>query len=629
MRKILFSISLTILLLIGGVHVRAQEAARAKIISVNADSFPEITALLDIYGPDGKFLSNVDATNIMVLEDGQAIPITALNEQEIGAQIVVAINPSPPMDTQDAFGISRYDQMLDVLRFWAEKRPLQPQDKLSLVSTAGPLLVNASPSEWHNSFVSYQPNARTSVPSLQSLSFAIDLLEGESNAQQGMKRSILFITSHLPDQSSVDTLEALTERANLLNTQINVWMLDSEEYFPHFSTNALKSMALQSGGDYFAFSGVETLPNPETYFSHLRHLYTFTYQSRLATAGTHRVSAKVQFGETNILSEDHSFSVDIQAPNAFLLSPPAHLVRQAPDDDPYNTEALAPTEESIEFLIEFPDGHSRPIQRATLFVDEEKVAEITSPPFEKFIWDISNYSASGEHSIQIEVEDSLGLTRMSLGVPLTLTVIQPPTGILAFFGRNGSLLTLGVVAFAGLFLVAILLVGGRRSLQRFIERRKEKTASHDPLTQPIPLAEEGENKKGLLKGFVRQPKLAKALAYLTRLDSNNEAVTGKPIPLTDEEMSLGADPVKVTFVLDDPSISPKHAKISQNEEGEFLLYDQDSVAGTWVNFEKINGEGKILAHGDLIHFGLLRYKFDLNKPPVSREPMIRVEEGLG
>ena len=627
MRKVISAIFLIPLLLVSGVHVRAQESARAKIISINADSFPTITTLLDVYGEDGKFVSGLGVANIIALENGQPIPITTLNEQEIGAQIVVAISPSPPMATQDAFGISRYDQVVEVLRIWAENRPLMPQDKLSLVSTAGPLLVNATPSEWRNSLVSFQPDARAAVPSLQSLSFALDLLEGEPSAQHGMKQSVLFITSHLPDQSTVDTLETLTERAKLLNTQINVWMIDSDEYFPHFSTNALKSMALQSGGSYFAFSGVESLPDPESYFSHLRHLYTFTYESRLITGGNHRLAVQAKFDELDLISPEQTFTLDIQPPNAFLLSPPAQIVRQAPEEDPYNTETLLPAVQSIEFLIEFPDEHPRAIKRATLFVDEEKVTEITSPPFEKFQWDISEYITNGEHTLQIEVEDSLGLTRMSLGVPLTLTVIQPPTGILAFFGRNGSLLTLSVVAFAGLLLAVILLVGGRRGIQNFSARKKEKEASHDPLTQPLPDAREGESKKGLLKGFVRRPRLAKASAYLRHINDNKDSAAGKPIPLTGEEILFGADPVKVTFVLDDLSISPKHAKISQNVEGEFIIFDQDSVAGTWVNFERINGEGKVLAHGDLIHFGILRYQFDLNKPPVSREPIIRVEEG--
>jgi hypothetical protein len=228
------------------------------------------------------------------------------------------------------------------------------------------------------------------------------------------------------------------------------------------------------------------------------------------------------------------------------------------------------------------------------------------------------------------VEDSLGITKTSLGIPLTLTIVQPPTGILAFFGRNGSLLTIGVITVAGLFLAAILLVGGRRSIQKFAARREEKAASHDPLTQPIPVAKVDEKKKSAtpFKGWTQRPKRVKAAAYLTRLNGNGDSQAGTPIPLTGEDVVFGADPVKVAFVLDDPSISPRHAKLSQDEQGRFLISDQSSVAGTWVNFEKIDTAGKILAHGDLIHLGKLRYKFTVKRPPVKRTPEIRAEEEL-
>ncbi len=246
-----------------------------------------------------------------------------------------------------------------------------------------------------------------------------------------MKRSILFLTPHLPDQATVTELETLTERAQLLNTRVNVWLIDSDAYFVHFSATALKSLALQTGGEYFAFSGIEPQPNPESYFSHLRHLYTFNYQSRITTGGNHNLAVQAQLNGFNQISIPQSFGLDVQPPNPFLISPPAQIVRQAPEDDPYNTETLLPTEQIIEFLVEFPDGHPRPIIRAALLVDEEIVAEITSPPFEQFEWNLRQYPSSGEHSLQVEVEDSLGITKTSLGIPLTLTVVQPPTGLLA------------------------------------------------------------------------------------------------------------------------------------------------------------------------------------------------------
>ncbi len=631
MRKVFLAILFATLLLAGGFHVLAQETARAEIIKVDPSSFPTITALLDVYDAQGKFVTDLDAANVTVLEDGQPLPLSELTEEEVGVQLVVAINPGPPMAVRDKLGISRYERVVEVLRLWAEARPLEPQDEMSLVTTTGPLLIGATPSEWHNSFVSFQPDARAAVPSLESLSLALDVLEGQQDSPTGMKHSILFLTPHLPDQSTVDKLENLAQRAATLGARVNVWLIDSEAYFVHFSATSLKSLAFQTGGEFFAYSGVETLPDPEIYFAHLRHLYTFKYESRLATGGTHNLVTRVQFGELDLLSEEQSFALDIQPPNPMLLSPPAQIVRQAPEDDPYNIDLLQPTEQVIEILIEFPDGHPRPIINATLFVDDEIVSVITEPPFDKFHWNISEYLSSGEHSLRIEVEDSLGLVKASLGVPVTLTVVQPPTGTLAFFGRNSSSLTIGVIALAGILLALILLAGGRRRFFTFaIARREAKKASSDPLTQPVPAITDDpkNNLQSSAQGWGRRPKRVKASAYLARLNGGSKNVAIKRIPLTGEEITFGTDPVKAAYVLDDPSISPIHARINPGEGGRFIISDQDSVAGTWVNFEQIGSEGAVLAHGDLIHFGALRYQFIVEKPPNQKKPEISIEKGL-
>jgi len=631
MRKVFLAILFATLFLASGFLVHAQEAARAEIIKVDPSSFPTITALLDVYDAQGKFVSAIDAANITVLEDGQPLPLSELTEQEIGAQIVVAINPGPPMALRDKLGISRYERVVEVLRLWAEARPLEPQDEISLVATTGPLLIGASPSEWHNSFVSFQPDTRAAVPSLESLSLALDILEGQQDSRAGMKYSILFLTPHLPDQSTVDELEKLAQRATTLGARVNVWLIDSDTYFVHFSATSLKSLAFQTGGDFFAYSGIETLPNPENYFAHLRHLYTLKYESKLATGGAHNLATRVQFGDLSLTSEDQSFSLDIQPPNPMLLSPPSQIVRQAPEDDPYNIDLLQPTEQIFEILIEFPDGHPRAIRHATLFVDDEIVSVITDPPFEQFQWNISEYLSSGEHSLQIEVEDSLGLVKTSLGVPVTLTVVQPPTGTLAFFGRNSSNLTIGVIALAGVLLALILLAGGRRGLFTFATARREaKKASSDPLTQPVPaiIAEKKRNQQLSVQGWGRRSKRVKASAYLARLNGGRKPVEGKRIPLTGEEITFGTDPVKAAYVLDDPSISPIHARLHPGEDGRFIISDQDSVAGTWVNFEQVGSEGAKLSHGDLIHFGTLRYEFIVEKPSTKKKPEISIEKRL-
>jgi hypothetical protein len=52
------------------------------------------------------------------------------------------------------------------------------------------------------------------------------------------------------------------------------------------------------------------------------------------------------------------------------------------------------------------------------------------------------------------------------------------------------------------------------------------------------------------------------------------------------------------------------------------MVDNDTVAGTWVNYEPIQKEGRILKHGDVVHFGQLMYRFTIKSPPADPEPKI-------
>ncbi|HET9868806.1 MAG TPA: FHA domain-containing protein, partial [Nitrospira sp.] len=330
---------------------------------------------------------------------------------------------------------------------------------------------------------------------------------------------------------------------------------------------------------------------------------------------------------------DQTFSVDVQPPNPILVSPPLQVKRQPSPDDPYNEEALLPAKQTIEILVEFPDGHVRELKRTALLVDGQVVDENTSEPFESFTWDLRPYAESGQHEIVVEAEDVLGLQKSSIGTPVVLTVIPPPRGVQAFLGRYRDYLVLGAIGLAGLALVVILL-RGRVGGALFKRRRAARQKFEDPLTQPVVVptelpavsAKNAKSKTAPRRSVWFRPKptirLPDAPAYLTRLTQGGEPASVAPIPVIEKDMTFGTDPVQSLRVLDDPSISPLHARIKRNGEGAFHIYDHGSVAGTWVNYEPVTREGRRLAHGDCIHFGQLMYRFDLNQPPAEPEPKI-------
>ncbi|MBL8051588.1 MAG: FHA domain-containing protein, partial [Anaerolineales bacterium] len=116
-----------------------------------------------------------------------------------------------------------------------------------------------------------------------------------------------------------------------------------------------------------------------------------------------------------------------------------------------------------------------------------------------------------------------------------------------------------------------------------------------------------------------------ANASFIRLNADGQFAAIPPIPVIEPEIIFGTDPVQCTLILDDPSISSVHARLRQTDDGGFLLLDNNSVGGTWVNYDAIPHEGYRLRHGDMVNFGQLTYRFMLKTPPLPSSPKITVQ----
>ena len=608
---------------------RAQTAAYAEIASVDAQGFPQISALVDVYNANGEFMTGLRPSDFTVYEDGQERDPETVAESSVPVQIVVAINPGPALAVRDGNAIPRFDYVVDMLGRWANAQPAESGDDLSLVTLSGSLISHATAKDWFVSLGSFKPDFRSTTPNLLTLSIALDTATAPA-PKPGMKRAILLITPHMDDPSIDDTIAPHIQRAIDSKVRVFVWFVDAPEYSATASANAFKSLVQQTNGSFFAFSGIEPFPDPTQFFAPLRHVYHLTYTSALTNAGDHTLGLYVEALEGRIPAKDKTFSVDIQPPNPIFISPPLQITRQPSEEDPYNAEALVPAQQQLEIIVEFPDGHERELKRTSLYVDGQVVVENTSAPFESFVWDLSAYEASGQHEIIVEAEDVLGISKSSIGIPVTLTVIQPPRGIRAFLARYRSYWVIGAIALAGLALLGILL-RGRSGVATPRNRRENRKRFEDPLTQPVvaltepPISATKKPKTQPRRTGWLQPKparVAEAPAYLIRLTNGGEPASVSPIPVQEKDMTFGTDPVQSKRVLDDASISPLHARIKQIEDGSFMIYDHGSVAGTWVNYEPVMREGHRLMHGDRIHFGQLMYRFDLNRPPAESEPKV-------
>jgi hypothetical protein len=453
-----------------------------------------------------------------------------------------------------------------------------------------------------------------------------------------MKRAILFITPHMDGSDIAATLEPYVQRARENNIRVFVWFVDSATTFTSTSAAAFNNLAIQTGGSIFTYSGLERFPDPENYFSGLRRVYTLGYTSRLQSAGEHTVSVNVNLSTGALSTEAQKFDLNIQPPNPFPIDNSLQITRRAPEDDPFNAEALFPKEQQIEIMVEFPDGFVRPLTRTTLYVDGEIADENTSEPFNVFTWKLDTYTSSAEHQIMVEAVDSLGLSKSSLPSPVMVTVIQPPQGVLALLAKYRFPIMIGGIALAALALLAILLTG-RLRMPSIRAAQAAKRADADPLTQTVRAAVEPPTIPLPASAAVktqRRPLMPKknaadaksrldAPASLLRINSEGQVLPVAPIALAEQEIIFGTDPTQCSQIMDDPSISPVHARLRLTEDGGFLLLDNSSIAGTWVNYDPIPREGHRLAHGDMVNFGQLMYRFTLRVSPVISKPTITVQ----
>lgn len=633
MRKF-FNSLLSLSLLLGAAipaFAQGQFASSVTLYNVDTSAFPVVSGFVDVTDANGIFASGLKPEAVTVLENGQPLPAAGFVEMAVPLQLVVAVNQGEALDARNANGISRFQRVSQVIVQWAQARPADPLDDLSLISQAGPVINHAPPADFIVGLQGFQPNLRDATPNLQSLSSALDVVSAQT-PRIGVKRAVLFITPQMEDPNLAASLEPLIERAVGNKIRVFVWYVDANTTFTTTSAAVFNNLAIQTGGTMFQFSGEERFPDPEVYFSPLRRIYQLSYDSRLNFSGKHTLAVQVNLPTAGPINSDaQSFELNLQPPNPIPVAPAMQITRQAPPDDPFNTEMLLPETQKFEIIVEFPDGYERPLVRTTLYVDGVIADENTSEPFDEFDWDLTAYNISGEHQVTVEAVDSLGLSKTSMPLPVLVTVIKPPSGPAAFLAKYRMQLTFGGILFAGLVLFAILL-GGRLRFLSLRTIQAERRAQNDPLTQPIPVLSEAaapaaKEKKPRRQSKPRKGKTAKvpeieAAASLVRLQPDGQYAAVPPIPLNGKEILFGSDPGQCTQILDDPSVSPVHARIRTTDDGGYLLQDVQSIAGTWVNYDPIPREGYRLEHGDMVNFGQLKFRFMLRTPPPPRTPTI-------
>lgn len=610
--KWLFLLTTILFSVISTHSAQAQPASYATISQIETDQFPTINFNMTAHDETGAFIRRLTIDDVHVQEDKNLRDIDNIHYSEPGMQIIFAINSGPAFGYY-AGGKIRFDQVHESLVTWLKSRPVESNDDYSLVTVKDTMAYRVStPMDFLPFIQNYKPDFNTQVPSLICLSKALDAAM-DTNPRANMQRVILFITP-LPEETDIPALQDLADRASQLNVHVFVWLIAYTNYSTETEAVALQQLAARTNGRFFHFSGLENLPEIESYFAPLRGLYSVTYSSRLNKSGSHSISAIVKTSSDEITSVPQTISLKISSPNPFFLSPPSQIERSWLNDRENTT--LEPQSVNLNYLVEFPDGYERQLKTARLYVDGVPVQESTDLKNKQFIWTLPADRVTSRHVLQIEVVDTLGLTGRSIEVPVQITIKTiSKTGLQIFMSNifTGEHLVIFIAVFLSAAALITILVLSSRGHRFRLSRRPSRKEVRDPLTQPVTIRGEKSKPVKLPDQTITAPprETPQVLARFVPADPAGKKGNGEnSLLVTQPDLTLGRDSRQVDLVILSPSVSPLHAKLHLTEDGQFILSDADSIAGTWVNYAPVSSQGIRLEHNDLVNFGKASFRFE-------------------
>jgi hypothetical protein len=614
------------MLLVTIATAAAQSEGRVTISSPNITLFPEINFLIEPYAPGDQFITDLRSTDFTILENGEARDLQMLEQLEPGLQIIFALNAAPIWASSTA-GITHEQQIMLALKAWAQNQPEETPNDFSLATNTGLMIIRSDDTkEWFTTIDEFQPDVLSMESNIVSLSQALDLAT-DPNPRPNMKRSILYITA-IPTQNMLNALPNLSGRARQLGVRVFVWFVGPENQAETPGAAGLRELADESGGEYFHFSGTQSLPDPDNYFSSLRYIYRVTYRSGVNKSGANRVQVQLERPGVTATSREQVFSLKVLPPNPIFLSPPSEIKRQRePGISRNEPPKLAPDAAIIQYLVEFPDGYDRELVAARLYVDGELAVEQTREPYERFQWTLTGYENSGSHILQVEIEDELGLTQHSIETPVYVAV-EPirlswwETLILA----EQTPVYAGLLL-SGIALILVLTIAGRKTAH-VIKQKRKSNRGNDPLLQVVPIRQDRPAKARAVTHLAQSPTWPRALdindasARLVRISENGHPIPSSSISLSRKEITFGSDPQQAITVLESPSVDPLHARLYHSPDKRYILVDAGSIAGTWVNYAPVSSTGMHLEHGDLVHIGRIAFRFELSQPNDTRQPIV-------
>jgi HAD superfamily hydrolase (TIGR01509 family) len=247
--------------------------------------------------------------------------------------------------------------------------------------------------------------------------------------------------------------------------------------------------------------------------------------------------------------------------------------------------------------------------------DQPQIVRGTLPagPADTFdlLWDISNLEA-GEYDLVLTVTDELGYQGVSAAVPARITFDRPspataeppaaPISETLDVLENPPAVPVNNSPWLDGRVGAALAAGALLVITAVFWRNRGRLLGGTPAGEPVTSLESMNAENEGQGGETLSPRL--------------EPFSGssmEPVGFLGDNVTIGRTSGLADVVIAHPSLAHLHARI-RHQDSEYWLFDEGSVEGTYLNYERLGLAPRMLKDGDVVQFGTVSYHFHLRPP---------------
>jgi len=552
-----------------------------QIISLDASAFPEIRARILLLDPNGSTAAAPTRQSLTLSENNVSVDFS-VEQEESGAEIGFVLDAGMGLYNSGASGRTRLVEMKEaVLELTQDPLLLTGKDVFYVVAQeprGHAVLVNPDTPATQISTVLGQYNPQITYQyayPLEGVSALLDWFAQEKSAGNGRARAIVVLSGSMPLDRKYP-LSSVAGKAGQMGIPVHTVMVRhsmAEE-------QSLRDLAEQTGG-LFTYCGPECASNLaglKTRLLGLRRQYILAYRSPNSDSGTRVVSIGIPYAESGkpVLGQ-----YDI------TVEPPVAVIRSPGEDQTVSPQTYKPTEDPqatpatgiiVSASVSWPDGHPRKIQRATLLANGKPQSVLNAPNDSMtFVWIPGSKEPSGPVTMQIQIEDELGLVGLSDQI-----VVRIEFGSGFSFCRPGSHSPLCSLSLPSLLpYLSILIALTALGLVVVFRKQLAGTAQQAAGAAAELIQEVGETLR-----FKHRPGSVRA----TLMDMDGNTGTGRSSFELFGTTSIGRSKQNADLVFQagqpESPISRLHCTILE-EDGAFFLRDDQSANGTYLNGSRL------------------------------------------